>query len=337
MRQDAETMIQKRINEDTGEFVEIVAHELRAPLGSVVGLAELLVRRDDSLAPEDRQAVERQLLADARRLEVVLANTRVLARMDDWQEDLEPVELHRLVTRTTREHQRANPGRVVRMTVPPALPFAWGQEAGAQQILRNFLDNSEKFSPAHAPIDVSIDQEKDWLVVRVEDGGPGLPAPSDGLFRWHGRGMNCSGVRGKGLGLAVSRHLAALMQGNVWARTRAGGLGTEFGFALRTIADVPEPRAIPIDVRVAAALCEFAPIALEDDEREAIDELDDLWRTGWRGDSNDRATTLLVGLALSFEARGIERSAPRALGAVRRAVRILQESAAMVRAPLQPA
>jgi K+-sensing histidine kinase KdpD len=217
------------------EFLGMVSHELRTPITTIFGNAQVLRRSADRISQEDRDIAMADIESEAARLQQIIDNMFVLARLESGiTPELEPILVQRGLERIAGEHQRRHPHRDVRLHVEPALDPAVGALVYFDQIVRNFLTNAEKYSAPGEPIDVHAEHGDGEVVIRIQDRGVGIGAEGHELFTAYYRSpRTASHVSGAGIGLAVCKRLVEAQSGRVWARSREGG-GSEFGFALPT-------------------------------------------------------------------------------------------------------
>lgn len=229
----------RRANNAKDEFLGLVSHELRSPLTTVHGNAELLLRSFDAISPEDRTLALRDIASESNRLGRIVENLLVLARLDQGKSlESEPVIVARVFEHVIARHRRSNPGRdyeIVEHGAPTIVSFV---ELYLEQVIENFIANAEKYSPVAAPIVIEIQRGDDRVTVSVLDRGPGIKAEDmDHLFEPFYRSEATSGqAAGLGIGLSVCKRLVEAQGGTIWARPRPGG-GSEFGFSLPSIED----------------------------------------------------------------------------------------------------
>ena len=214
-------------------FLGVLSHELRTPITSIYAGAELLQRRVAS--DPDTAELASALSDEATRLHRLVENLLVLSRIErgaDLHRD-DPVLLHHLARRVVHLEAERWPGARFELDMPGTLPAIAGDEAYAEQILRNLLSNAAKYGPPGGTVTAQLDQDGHEVVLRVLDEGPGFEDSSaDRLFELFYRAP--AAVRsapGAGIGLYAVRALASAMRGRVWARTRPCG-GAEVGVAL---------------------------------------------------------------------------------------------------------
>src|SRR5690242_16420279 len=122
-------------------FLGVLSHELRTPITSIYAGAELLARRVSS--DEATRELAAGVADEANRLHRLVENLLVLSRVErgaDLHRD-DPVLLHHLARRVLAYEAERWPGVKFELEMPPTLPAITGDDAYAEQILRNLLSN----------------------------------------------------------------------------------------------------------------------------------------------------------------------------------------------------
>ena len=226
-------------------FLLIASHELRNPIATVYGTAQLMGRalRDGSL-DADR----------LRRYVAVLESTGgQLARLTDDLLDVSRLQggnvefrlQRRDIAIAVRSLVEREPWAQHHITCEGPLDglYAEVDVDRLEQIISNLLDNAVKYSPDGAPIAVTLRTESDAVVVEVEDAGVGLPpGAQDEIFTAFGRVDNSaeSNVPGLGLGLFLSREIALRHGGDLSAHSEGPGRGTKMTLRLPAAGDPAE-------------------------------------------------------------------------------------------------
>jgi PAS domain S-box-containing protein len=221
------------------EFVALVAHELRGPITTIVGNAEILDKRAAMIDAASRAGALSDIRAEADRLRRMIQDLLVLARLERRVEmEPEPLRIERVVQDVITRHQRAYPERPVDVSMADEPPMALASQAYTDQVISNLLANAEKYSPAGRPVEVAIDAPDGAVRVRVLDNGAGIaPDEIEQVFRPFYRSRSTAGrAEGFGIGLTVCRRLVEAQGGTIWAHPRPEG-GTEFGFTLPLAGD----------------------------------------------------------------------------------------------------
>ena len=221
-------------------FIGVISHELRTPVTTIFGLSQVLRRRSATLDPETREQAIVDIEEEADRLNRLIEDLLVLSRSERGrvQVDPEPLNLVRLVRRIADLESERHPNRRYTFTAPSMLPLVNGESTYVEQVVRNYLSNAEKYSPAAMPIQIemSVDEPAAEVAVRVLDRGIGVDVETAArAFELFYRTSDATRVaHGAGIGLFVCRELIRAMAGRTWMRPREGG-GTEVGFTLPAI------------------------------------------------------------------------------------------------------
>jgi signal transduction histidine kinase len=232
-----------RLDRMKDEFVLTASHELRSPLTSVQGFAELLMLEREELTPTQADTVE-IILDNTRHLVRLLNDLLDLARSDAGRLTIKPVptEVAPLVAeavRTMRGQTEAAEQMLVE-DVAEGLPPLRVDPDRIRQVLLNLLTNAHEYCPERASIRVSAQQIGAEVEISVKDDGPGIPASQlEHIFERFTRGDAglTQRVGGTGLGLAISKSLVELHGGTIGAES-VPGEGSTFRITLPTEAAV---------------------------------------------------------------------------------------------------
>ena len=154
-------------------FLADASHELRTPLTSLRGYAEL-VRMRGGLDPEASDSL-RRIEAEGTRMSGLVDDLLTLARSDRGTvAERAPVDVAEVIADAVAGLRAAYPQRQVSVTDRGPLPVL-GDRDQLLQVVANILTNAAVHATATVPITVTARQEGDEIVLRVVDGGPGLP------------------------------------------------------------------------------------------------------------------------------------------------------------------
>lgn len=227
----------RRADDDLSTFSAAMAHDLRVPLTVIKGYAELLTH-EIGVEPAAAEWIERIDAAADRGVALIddilryLGVGRVLAVR-------EPVDLTSLVREVVAD-QLAASERDAHIEVRP-LPTIVGDQRLLSQLFGNLLGNALKHVPDDRQVGVIVDAAPDTtpeatagatagsVVVRISDNGDTIPAGDRSrIFAMFSRGVVAEPVvPGSGVGLAVSRRIAELHDGDITLEEAPGG-GTRF-------------------------------------------------------------------------------------------------------------
>lgn len=225
-----------RLDSARKAFIANASHELRTPIFSLAGFAELL--EDEDPDPASRAEFVRNMREQIARLTKLTADLLDLSKLDADAIEIraEPVELGELAGRVSAEFSPAAERHSSPIAVrPKARAMASADPDRVAQIMRILIDNALTHTPAGTSIAISADSSNGSAILVVADDGPGVDAPS--RARIFERFYTADRVRGSGLGLAIARELAARMDGELDLASRRGR--TEFTLRLPSAGSAP--------------------------------------------------------------------------------------------------
>jgi PAS domain S-box-containing protein len=243
-----------RLERMKDEFVLTASHELRSPLTSVQGFAELLMLERDQLSDKQAETVE-IILDNTRHLVRLLNDLLDLARSDAGRLTINPVrsELGPIVAGGARLIMGLTNSRQQRLEVEieSDLPQVNVEPDRITQVLVNLLTNATEYCSEGATIKVTAASVGSEVEIAVSDDGPGIPKDQlDHVFDRFTRGEAglTQRVGGTGLGLAIAKSLIEL-HGGAMGVTSKEGEGTTFRIVLPALPDrepVKEPAAAAV-------------------------------------------------------------------------------------------
>jgi signal transduction histidine kinase len=209
-------------------FLSHAAHEIKNPLASIKGYADLLVRRA-SKDPADPYQKGLTIIAQQ-----VGRTTRLLEQISDIARvgtgrvrlDRHKTDLATLVRRVVGEYQAANEQHQIRLESADDQLITHCDAERISQIVDALLSNAIKFSPQGGPVLVRLQREPggDEVIISVSDQGVGVPAgEQERVFERFFRGSNVAGsYRGLGVSLFLARTLAVRHGGRLWLESEPG-------------------------------------------------------------------------------------------------------------------
>ena len=209
------------------EFTANVSHELKTPLQTIMGSAELL--ENDMVKPEDRPRFIAHIRSEAARLVTLINDIIRLSQLDENTElPWEMVDLGQAAQAEAETLAQAAEEKHVRLTVcGSARLYAVSQLV--HEILYNLCDNAIKYNVSGGSVDVRI-SETDWAVtVSVADTGVGIPPEHqqrifERFYRVDKSHSKASG--GTGLGLSIVKHAVQYLGGVIRVESTPGAGST---------------------------------------------------------------------------------------------------------------
>ncbi|WP_449244163.1 response regulator [Desulfobacca acetoxidans] len=231
----------KELDEMKNEFVQMVSHELRAPLSAIKMQHTVIL---DGLAG-DLTEKQRELLVRAHaKIQGLLDLINELlnvARMEAGHCQLEqvPLSLGGVLTDLVEllQTKAANQKIVLQLITPPNLPLIQADRRSMEEVFMNLLCNAINYSPNGGDVKISAVSHCEYLEVLVSDTGVGLepeeiPKIFDKFYR--AKHPQTRQVIGTGLGLAIVKNLIEAHRGSIQVESQPG-VGTTFRVLLPTV------------------------------------------------------------------------------------------------------
>lgn len=215
------------------ELIRGLSHDLRNPLGAILGYAGLLrAGVKGELDPEQGEYLTRIENA-GKAMESMIEHLVDVGRSDSVEIPVrqEPVSVHRLVREVAAEHQGKAEQRGLDLVVeaPPDLPNITSDPVHIRTVLGNLLSNAVKYT-SDGVIRVRAEPDENgrasgngrWVRIKVQDTGPGIPAEEqEAVFEEFSR-LHAEVAAGDGIGLASSRRVATRLGGSLELESEPG-------------------------------------------------------------------------------------------------------------------
>jgi two-component system, OmpR family, sensor histidine kinase VicK len=255
-KQVVATNEQMKINSNTQqEFINIAAHELRAPIQPILGLAEVLrdEKRQKQQQQEEGNTEQRNVENKDDLLNIIIRNAKRLQRLTENILDITKIEnnsielkkeefiLNKMVlesfTDFANQLSREQKGSVkLALALDKGDVLVVADKHRINQVISNLLNNAVKFTK-QGHITISTEKEKKYgkeVIVRVTDSGSGIdPDIMSRLFTK----FTTKSHTGTGLGLYICKSIVETHAGKMWAENNRDGRGATFSFSLPVIKD----------------------------------------------------------------------------------------------------
>jgi signal transduction histidine kinase/ActR/RegA family two-component response regulator len=258
------------------EFLAVLGHELRNPLGAISNAIRALHETGDR-AVKLQSIIGRQSRHLARLLDDLLDVSRVAVGKVALQP--QPVNLYEIAERAVAALEQEQRTGNHELTLHGDAVVVEADALRLEQVARNLLDNALKYTPPGGRVEVVVGREGEEAVLRVVDTGEGIAA--DVLPRifepFIQVGSPDRARGGLGLGLSVVKHLVEVHGGSVHASSGGSGQGSEFIVRLPCLTDVPA--AAPVAAADAVKSVPRRVLVIEDhpDVRDGLRMLLETW------------------------------------------------------------
>lgn len=239
-----------RANKSKSDFMGFAAHELKNPLASVKGYADVLLTGMTGALSEQQKSFVSIIQSNANRMQTIIDDLRASAQLDadEFRVDLEPMNIWNAVLETLRPfvHFLRDKNQELVNEVPEDLPLIMGDSTRLIQVLTNLMSNAHKYSPPDTTIRIKahvvqnfVDQKGrrrgPMVVVSVIDQGIGMSEEDQKrLFREkYFRSTNKAAQEqpGTGLGMMLTQGIIHKHNGEIWVESELGK-GSTFSIAL---------------------------------------------------------------------------------------------------------
>jgi signal transduction histidine kinase len=212
-----------KANKVKSEFLANISHEFRTPLNAILGFAEILREKPDSLTKEKGRRYAENIIAGGQSLLNMINDLLDLAKTEAGKMELhiEKTSVPQLCKTLAGSFSSLTKKKKikVKLTVNDDIPLLMTDAGKVQQILYNFLSNAVKFTPDQGRIEIRVTMPDEKTVrIAVSDTGCGIAEPDKEKIFEKFRQADGSITRqstGSGLGLAISKELATMLAGSI--------------------------------------------------------------------------------------------------------------------------
>ena len=225
-------------NRAKSEFVSLVAHELKVPMTSISGYADLLPIV--GTVNEQQSKFIETIKNNVQRMTVLVSDLNDISRIESGQLNIDLGEVSLpSVFEEAKEGvmgQIAARGHQLVEQIDTTLPAVQGDRSRVVQVLVNLLSNAYKYTPDGGTITLQTERNGEWVRISVTDTGVGM-TPEQlqklGTKFWRADNDHVINQPGTGLGLAITRNLITLMGGELKVESTPGK-GSTFVVSLHT-------------------------------------------------------------------------------------------------------
>ena len=212
------------------DFINGYAHELRTPITSINGFAEMLLNDDGTLSREEKRSYLEIIASESRRLADLAGNSLLMSKLDSQKiiPDKKPFSLDEQLRRCSILLSGQWTEKELDMTMDLDEAVYVGDYDLMQHLWINLLTNAVKYTPKGGSITVTLKNEEKFIAVSVADTGKGIsPEDRERIFDKYYQTDKSHSKRGLGLGLAICKRIVQLCNGSLTVESEVG-VGSTF-------------------------------------------------------------------------------------------------------------
>ena len=232
---EREILEREKLIADLDAFAHTVAHDLKNPIGNVLGYSEVLVKNYDRISPNQIKSTLGILSQSATKMRDIVDSLLLLARIRMEDIRIESVEMGTIVEEVCQRLQPMIQEADAKIILPEEWPIVHGYGPWLEEVWVNYLTNAVKYGgkPPHLELGATP-KNKHEMMFWVKDNGDGLAADEQTkLFQPFVR-LHDTTVTGHGLGLSIVQRIVEKLGGHVGVESQQGK-GSTFYFTLPAV------------------------------------------------------------------------------------------------------
>lgn len=219
-------------NEELDAFAHTVAHDLKGPLGLIMGFSDLILQEGESLSSKDLGEFLQIIAGNGKKMKDIINGLLMLSTVRQGEVKGEYLDMMQYVIEAKNRVTRRFAEFQVEWVLPESLPVGWGYGPWVEEIWVNYLSNAVKYGGRPPKVEIgAVLQEDNMIRYWVSDNGRGLSAEQQAQLFTPFTRLNQVKIEGHGLGLSIVRRIVEKLGGEVGIESEPGN-GSIFYFTL---------------------------------------------------------------------------------------------------------
>ncbi|HCL57411.1 MAG TPA: hypothetical protein DHW82_10445 [Spirochaetia bacterium] len=229
----------EKINSLKNEFLGIVSHDLRSPIGKIQMLSSYIINNQNIISKEDSHEFLSDIKSTSQFILNLIEDLLDISKIEMGHLELCKFDIpaENLIQQIILFNQAVAKNKTISIVskIESGVEVIHADEARIKQVCNNLLNNALKFSLPHSKITIQVSRKEDSLLFQFIDQGPGIPeAEISKLFQkefYQTSVKSTDGEKGTGLGLSIVKKIVELHGGQVGVESQIGK-GSNFYFTL---------------------------------------------------------------------------------------------------------
>lgn len=215
----------RKLDQMKSELVTTVSHDLRTPLTTILGYAEL-IERVGEVNDQQRDFIQK-IITSVKNITALVNNLLDLGKVEaDYNSSLEHVSIQSIISSSIESLAKQIRDKQLQVKTTLNAPTAQlkGNPIQLRQMMDNLIGNSIRYTPSKGNVEISCLQENDQVFIKISDTGVGIPtAELPNIFDRFYRASNVTSIPGgTGLGLSIVKSIVDNHHGRIWVDSMVG-------------------------------------------------------------------------------------------------------------------
>lgn len=198
------------------EFIDSVSHEIKTPISSIKGFAQLL--KDEKTSNKEKEEYVDIIIEETDRLLNLSTNMLKLSKLQNQTRitNKEPIDIAEQIRKAIILLEQKWKEKGIKFNISLEEKYFYGDEELTYQIWVNLIDNAIKFSNKNGIIDITLKEKDNFLEFKIKDNGIGMDEEEkENIFKRFYQVDKSHSEQGSGLGLSIVKRIVELSNGNI--------------------------------------------------------------------------------------------------------------------------